>query len=124
MSLVESSLRPASKLAMKVQGMVNPGSFTVEQIPGTKRSLVRLFQNVTPVETEEFTGFEYDEYHVEVEAWDGIVKNVQDNYDEFLKKGMDNEIDRSNEALYRDQQSLASYVELADAIREGVNGVD
>lgn len=109
---------------MKVQGMVNPGSFTVEQIPGTKRSLVRLFQNVTPVETEEFTGFEYDEYHVEVETWDGIVKNVQDNYDEFLKKGMDNEIDRSNEALYRAPQSLASYVELADAIREGVNGVD
>lgn len=109
---------------MKVQGMVNPGSFTVEQIPGTKRSLVRLFQNVTPVETEEFAGFEYDEYHVEVETWDGIVKNVQDNYDEFLKKGMDNEIDRSNEALYRAQQSLASYVELADAIREGVNGVD
>ena len=88
---------------MKVQGMVNPGSFTVEQLPGTKRSLVRLFQNVTPVETEEFTGFEYDEYHVEVETWDGIVKNVQDNYDEFLKKGMDNEIDRSNSALYRAQ---------------------
>ena len=88
---------------MKVKGMVNPGSFTVEQIPGTKRSLVRLFQNVTPVETEEFTGFEYDEYHVEVETWDGIVKNVQDNYDEFLKKGMDNEIDRSNSALYRAQ---------------------
>lgn len=88
---------------MKVQGMVNPGSFTVEQIPGTKRSLVRLFQNVTPVETEEFTGFEYDEYHVEVETWDGIVKNVRDNYDEFLKKGMDNEIDRSNSALYRAQ---------------------
>ena len=88
---------------MKVQGMVNPGSFTVEQIPGTKRSLVRLFQNVTPVETEEFTGFEYDEYHVEVETWDGIVKNVQDNYDEFLKKGMDNEIDRSNRALYSAQ---------------------
>ena len=85
---------------------------------------MRLFQDVTPVETEEFTGFEYDEYHVEVETWDGIVKNVQDSYDEFLKKGMDNEIDRSNEALYRAQQSLASYVELADAIRQGVNGVD
>jgi hypothetical protein len=88
---------------MKVQGMVNPGSFTVEQIPGTKRSLVRLFQNVTPVETEEFTGFEYDEYHVEVETWDGVAANVQANYDEFLKKGMDNEIDRSNSALYRAQ---------------------
>lgn len=88
---------------MKVQGMANPGSFTVEQIPGTKRSLVRLFQNVTPVETEEFTGFEYDEYHVEVETWDGVAANVQANYDEFLKKGMDNEIDRSNSALYRAQ---------------------
>lgn len=88
---------------MKVQGMVNPGSFTVEQIPGTKRSLVRLFQNVTPVETEEFTGFEYDEYHVEVETWDSIVKNVQDNYDEFLQKGKDNEVDRSNSALYQAQ---------------------
>lgn len=88
---------------MKVQGMVNPGSFTVEQIPGTKRSLVRLFQNVTPVETEEFTGFEYDEYHVEVETWDGVAKNVQDNYEEFLQKGKDNESDRSNSALYRAQ---------------------
>lgn len=95
--------KPPIYLSMKVQGMVNPGSFTVEQIPGTKRSLVRLFQNVTPVETEEFTGFEYDEYHVEVETWDGIVKNVQDNYDEFLQKGKDNEIDRSNSALYRAQ---------------------
>ena len=93
---------------MKVQGMVNPGSFTVEQIPGTKRSLVRLFQNVTPVETEEFTGFEYDEYHVEVETWDGIVKNVQDNYDEFLQKGKDNEIDRSNRSGYLRQGRILS----------------
>ena len=41
---------------MKVQGMVDPGSFTVERIPGSGRSLVRLFQNVTPVQTEDFTG--------------------------------------------------------------------
>ena len=88
---------------MKVQGMVDPGSFTVEQIPGTKRSLVRLFQNVTPVETEDFTGYEYDEYHVEVETWDGVAKNVRDNYEEFLQKGKDNEVDRSNSALYQAQ---------------------
>lgn len=43
---------------MKVQGMVDPGKFAVEQIPGTNRSLVRLFQNVKPAETEEFTGYE------------------------------------------------------------------
>lgn len=109
---------------MKVQGMVDPGKFSVEQIPGTNRSLVRLYQNVKPYQDEDFNGFEYDEYHVEVETWDGVAKNVQDNYDEFLKKGMDNEVDLSVESLYQAQQSLASYTELADAIREGVNGVD
>lgn len=88
---------------MKVQGMVDPGSFTVERIPGSGRSLVRLFQNVTPVQAEDFTGYEYDEYHVEVETWDGIAANVRENYETFLRKGMDNEIDRSNRALYSAQ---------------------
>ena len=88
---------------MKVQGMVDPGSFTVERIPGSGRSLVRLFQNVTPVQTEAFTGYEYDEYHVEVETWDSIAANVRENYETFLRKGMDNEIDRSNRALYSAQ---------------------
>ena len=88
---------------MKVQGMVNPGAFTVERLPGTNRSLVRLFQNVTPYKGENFEGFAYDEYHVEVESWDGIVDAVRDNYEEFLRKGIDNEIDRSNDALFRAQ---------------------
>ncbi len=88
---------------MKVQGMINPGRFTVEQIPGTSKSLVRLFQNVTPCKSENFEGYEYDEYHVEVETWPGLLSTVQDNYDEFLKKGIDNEIDRSNAALYNAQ---------------------
>ena len=39
-----------------------------------------------------------------METWDGIVRNVRDNYEEFLKKGMDNEIDLSNEALYLAQK--------------------
>ncbi len=89
---------------MKVQGMVDPGRFTVERIPGTGKSLVRLFQNVTPIKEENFEGFEYDEFHVEVETWDGVAQNVMDNYDEFLKKGMDNEVDRSNAALFRTAQ--------------------
>lgn len=101
---------------MKVQGMVNPGSFTVEQIPGTNRSLVRLFQNVEAVETDEFNGFEYDEYHVEVETWDGLAANVRDNYDEFLKKGIDNEVDRSNDALFRAQEETSVAVQDVDAM--------
>lgn len=101
---------------MKVHGMVNPGSFAVEQIPGTNRSLVRLFQNVTPFQKDGFDGFEYDEYHVEVETWDGVAQNVQDNYDEFLKKGMDNELDRSNDALFRAQVETDSAVRDMDAM--------
>lgn len=99
---------------MKVQGMVDPGRFTVEKIPGTNKSLVRLFQNVEPCHEEGFDGFQYEEYHVEVETWDGVFQNVMENYDEFLKKGMDNEVDRSNEALFRAQADTAQAVADAD----------
>lgn len=101
---------------MKVQGMVDPGRFTVEQIPGTNRSLVRLFQNVTPFTDETFEGFQYDEYHVEVETWDGVAQNVLENYDEFLKQGMDNELDRSNDALFRAQAETDTAVRDMDAM--------
>lgn len=101
---------------MKVHGMVDPGRFTVEQIPGTNRSLVRLFQNVTPFTDETFEGFQYDEYHVEVETWDGVAQNVLENYDEFLKQGMDNELDRSNDALFRAQAETDTAVRDMDAM--------
>lgn len=101
---------------MKVQGMVNPGSFSVEAIPGTDRSLIRLYQNVTEIQTEDFKGFEYDEYHVEAQTWDGLAANVRDNYDEFLKKGIDNEVDRSNDALFRAQVKTDSIVSDMDAM--------
>lgn len=100
---------------MKVQGMTDPGSFSVERIPGTGRSLVRLFQNVTPVQRDDFQGYEYDEYHVEVETWDGVAQNVEDNYGVFLRQGMDNEVDRSNQALKTEldatKQKLAASIQ-------------
>ena len=101
---------------MKVQGMVDPGRFTVEQIPGTNKSLVRLFENVEPFTDEKFEGFQYDEYHVEVETWDGVAQNVQDNYEEFLKQGMENEVDRSNEALFKAQAATDTAVQDMDAM--------
>ena len=101
---------------MKVQGMTDPGRFTVERIPGSNKSLVRLFQNAARSESEDFDGYEYDEYHVEVETWDGISKNVSDNYDEFLKKGMDNEVDRSNAALFRAQTRTDAAMQDQDAM--------
>ena len=78
---------------MKVQGMLDPGLFTVEQIPGTNRSLIRLFQNVQSYHKDDFDGFQYDEYHVEVETWDGVYQNVLDNFEVFLSQGIKNEIE-------------------------------
>ena len=49
---------------MKVQGMVDPGRFTVEQIPGTSKSLVRLFENVEPFSDEKFEGFQLSLIHI------------------------------------------------------------
>ena len=99
---------------MKVQGMVNPGSFTVEEIPGTKRSLVRLYQNVE--DKEGLDGFQYDEYCVEVESWPGLAASVRENYDTYLAKGKDNEVDRSNYALFHAQKNTDSIVQDTDAM--------
>lgn len=108
---------------MKVQGMVNPGSFTVEEIPGTKRSLVRLYQNVEACKISKdaedkdgLDGFQYDEYCVEVESWPGLAASVRENYDTYLAKGKDNEIDRSNDALFRAQKNTDSIVQDTDAM--------
>ena len=108
---------------MKVQGMVNPDSFTVEEIPGTKRSLVRLYQNVEACkiakdseDKEGLDGFQYDEYCVEVESWPGLAASVRENYDTYLAKGKDNEVDRSNDALFRAQKNTDSIVQDTDAM--------
>lgn len=76
---------------MRVTGMSHPGFFSVESIPGTNRSLIRLFQNVVPCQLDGLDAFEYNEYHVIVETWDGIHQNVADNYDVFLAQGIAND---------------------------------
>ena len=98
---------------MKVQGMVNPGSFTVEEIPGTKRSLVRLYQNV---EACKIAKDAEDKEGLDVESWPGLAASVRENYDTYLAKGKDNEIDRSNDALFRAQKNTDSIVQDTDAM--------
>lgn len=107
----------------EIEEMVNPGSFTVEEIPGTKRSLVRLYQNVEACkiakdaeDKEGLDGFQYDEYCVEVESWPGLAASVRENYDTYLAKGKDNEVDRSNDALFRAQKNTDSIVQDTDAM--------
>ena len=90
---------------------------------GTKRSLVRLYQNVEACkiakdaeDKEGLDGFQYDEYCVEVESWPGLAASVRENYDTYLAKGKDNEVDRSNDALFRAQKNTDSIVQDTDAM--------
>lgn len=82
---------------MRLQGSTNPGAFSIEEIPGTNLTLIRLYQNILPIIKEDSESFEYDEYHVRVQTWDGVAKNVEDNYDVFLQQGIKNEAIENNE---------------------------
>lgn len=117
---VKTSLSTLDKLK---EGLDLDGAATVEEIPGTKRSLVRLYQNVEACkiakdaeDKEGLDGFQYDEYCVEVESWPGLAASVRENYDTYLAKGKDNEIDRSNDALFRAQKNTDSIVQDTDAM--------
>ena len=65
---------------------------------------------------EGLDGFQYDEYCVEVESWPGLAASVRENYDTYLAKGKDNEVDRSNYALFRAQKNTDSIVQDTDAM--------
>lgn len=52
---------------MKIQGSNNPGAFSFA--PQPKHSgyvLIRFYENVAEYEDEAFTGWQYDEYHLEL----------------------------------------------------------
>lgn len=65
---------------------------------------------------EGLDGFQYDEYCVEVESWPGLAASVRENYDTYLAKGKDNEVDRSNDALFRAQKNTDSIIQDTDAM--------
>lgn len=65
---------------------------------------------------EGLDGFQYDEYCVEVESWPGLAASVRENYDTYLAKGKDDEVDRSNDALFRAQKNTDSIVQDTDAM--------
>ncbi len=76
---------------MRVRGSVAPSNaFTVEEQPNKPGfCLIRFFENVQPCEEERphgkpFTGWEYDEYHLEVADYAGLEDDVLNNFDGLL----------------------------------------
>lgn len=69
---------------MKVQGMKNPGTYTIENIPMSTNVLIRLYQN--PVQSEDDGLWEYDEYTLEVPYTDTLQYEVENNMGVFLEE--------------------------------------
>ena len=73
---------------MKVNGSINPPRFTLETNPRRPNfRLARFHENA--IETE--SGWEYDEYCLELPASDTLEAEVETNYDKYLHRAMESE---------------------------------
>ena len=71
---------------MKVNGSINPPRFTLETNPRRPNfRLARFHENA--IETE--SGWEYDEYCLELPASDTLEAEVETNYDAYLRRAME-----------------------------------
>ena len=75
---------------MRVRGDLPPSNaFTLEEQPKSPgRFLVRFFENVEAFEETKdnltVSGYEYDEYHLELGGYDGLFEDILTNFDGYL----------------------------------------
>lgn len=82
---------------MKVHGDNKPATFTVEKQPKHPGyCLVRFYENAEPFEQEGYSGWKYDEYHLELADRPDLAEYVQNHYNELLQKakGGPSEVER------------------------------
>lgn len=82
---------------MKVYGDNKPTAFTAEKQPKHPGyCLVRFCENAQPYESEGYTGWQYDEYHLEMADRPDLQEYVQNHYNELLQeaRGGPSEIER------------------------------
>lgn len=75
---------------MKVRGDLAPSAaFSLEEQPKKPGIfLVRFYENVHPFSEERdghsYSGFEYDEYYLELAGYDGLADDIQNSLDGYL----------------------------------------
>lgn len=70
---------------MKSYGDKDPGILHVEQIPGKAEwALARFFENVQLYETEDYSGYQYDEYQLELKWYESLETDIINNYDNMI----------------------------------------
>ena len=73
---------------MKVNSSVSPLEFTIEENPRRPDyRLVRFHENAKKIEN----GWEYDEYCLELPAYDALEADVEAHFDEYLRRAMEAE---------------------------------
>lgn len=68
---------------MKIQGMKNPGIYTIENIPMSTNVLIRIYQN--PIQTEDKL-WEYEEYTLEMPKTATLEYELENNLQVFLEE--------------------------------------
>ena len=75
---------------MRVRGDNAPSNaFSLEEQPNNPGvALVRFYENAEPVEEKRdeltISGWVYDEYHLELDMYDGLSEDILGNYDGYL----------------------------------------
>lgn len=82
---------------MTVHGDSKPATYTIEKQPKHPGYyLVRFYENVEPYETENYVGWQYDEYYLEMPERPDLRVYIQHHYNELLQeaKGGPSEVER------------------------------
>lgn len=123
---------------MRVRGDVQPSNaFTLEEQPKKPGFfLVRFFENAVPfTETKDgltTSGYEYDEYHLELADTGSLQEDVLNNFDALLEQAKAAEIGNEDGSLETRVSALeddkadkaevqAVWDQMADAYSQGVN---
>lgn len=89
---------------MKVHGAINPGKFSVNTMPNKPGwCMCRFYDNVREYHDEEFTGYEYDEYHLEqYGAKSSLEIDIENNFDVYFAAAKATEAPSELEVLRAD----------------------
>lgn len=89
---------------MKVRGEISPvTAFTLEPIPKKPgKSLVRFYENAKVYEE---TGYEWDEYHLEMPSYPGLENDVEANYNMLISQAKLVEEQSNAESMLRAEQA-------------------
>ena len=89
---------------MKVNGSVNPGSFSLEQLPNVPGcALARFFENVEQLEE----GYQYDEYRLRLLYYPHLEEDIVANMALFVEQ-----------AKAQEEQDKSSDTKLSEAVKK------